>query len=736
LTFKDLNLKKGYNSDNNNQEILNGFYIPSLSLSKEYWRLTGYFSSGSIRAAALGIRQLIQNHGTMRLITGLEFSTADKKAIKDGLDTTEGKITKKFSKIIDELKDEDFTLQPAKVLGWMLKNGRLEIKIAEVEGTGISHPKIGIMFDEEKNSISFSGSNNETGNGWTNNIEEFKVFKEFEFIESEFYKIDFQMFEKFWNGITERCTIHELPGPIIDKLIELAPEKIEELDMGYNDGITAPVQPLSLEDDLWPHQKIAIQAWLSPNDWQNNLDTELSTYLTNQSTTQPSTQNHPNQGILAMATGSGKTRTAIAAALHAPNEVITIVALPLTILPQWEDEIRSWIPENLKMVYAHSEPSGNWKELLPTHLGAYRLGAPSKTTSRLFVLGSYDTISSKEFVDLFDGIESKYVQFFGDEVHNFGTDKRNYSFNIKADRVMGLSATHTRHWDDPGTREIENHFGKPVYEFNIQDGIDHNYLCRYNYHIDFVPLSESELEDYHRESINQGYYDSKIKSTTDTEKAKFESLLQISRNVRSKILRKAENKPKAVFDILQNHFSGEHEKAIIFVEDEEQLSSVEQVLKKQNKSYFVYHSGLTAAQKTTALRDFKEATTSRFLVGKRMLDEGLDVPDSDKCIVVASTTNPRQYIQRRGRVLRISANNPNKIANIFDPIVVPDYSVPSHSLSDAEESKATEMGKILSKEIVRIVQLNSSSNNQQAVLQKLDSYIRSHNLQNYVNTAP
>ena len=385
----------------------------------------------------------------------------------------------------------------------------------------------------------------------------------------------------------------------------------------------------------------------------------------------------------------------------------------------------------MKIVYAKSS-GGNWEQQLPSHLGVYRLGSPPSTLPRLFILGSYDTISSDRFVSLFDGIASKFVQFIGDEVHNFGTEKRDNAFKIKADRIMGLSATHTRHWDDPGTTEIETHFGKPIYEFNIQDGIDHERLCPYNYHIHFVPLIATELENYRVETSNQGLYHSKIKTSTGGEKAHYQSLLQTSRNIRSRILRKAENKPGVVAKILENHFCGDTEKAIIFVEDKEQLEHTEKVLNNQNKLYFVYHSGLTPAQRTTALRDFKEAKTSRFLLGKKMLDEGLDVPDSDKCILVASTTNPRQYIQRRGRVLRISPNNPNKLANIHDAVVVPDYSVPSGSLSDAEESRAIQMGKIILKEIQRIDQLNSSASNQNDVKLTLKQYITSHNLQNYV----
>ena len=144
MTLKDLNLKRKYNIED---EKLYNFYIPALKESKLYWRLAGYFSSNSISKAALGIRTLIENNGTMRLITGVELQAADIKAIKDGTLQTEQAIEKELSATMAKLNEEDYTLQPAKVLGWMLKNNILEIKIAHVTGVGIFHPKTGIFWN-------------------------------------------------------------------------------------------------------------------------------------------------------------------------------------------------------------------------------------------------------------------------------------------------------------------------------------------------------------------------------------------------------------------------------------------------------------------------------------------------------------------------------------------------------------------------------------------------------------
>ena len=725
--LKDLDLHIGYNSEES-ENILKDFYIPVLSNSKEYWRLTGYFSSGSIRVAAIGIRRLIQNGGTMKLITGVEFSATDKKAIEDGTLEIEEAVTQNISKVIEDLNESDFTLQPARILGLMLKKNILEIKIANLTDVGIAHPKIGILFDEKEDSISFSGSNNETARGWKHNIEEFKVFKEWEPVQFDYYQKDKILFSKFWHKQTNRCKVYDLPEAIKQKLIVIAPDNFEEIDLGYDDGVITPPQTLSIED-LWPHQKLALQAWLNPTDWQNNLDPELSSYLQNQSTQQRVTTNHVCQGILSMATGAGKTRVGVAAALQAANTVITIIALPLAIKKQWEYEIRKWEP-NVKIIYAGDEDS-NWAEQLPGALGVYRFGKTPAITSRLFILGSYNTIGSTRFVQLFKGIPSQFIQFIGDEVHNFAETYAN-AFNIDADRVLGLSATHTRHWDDPGTKEIVRYFGEPVYDFTIQDGIDNGFLCHYNYFIHFVNMTQNELRDYRELTADIGMYSSQAKKASGPERARLESLVNTARNQRAIILRKAENKPEVVGRILEAHFSGDKEKAIIFCEDEEQLVHIKHALRVQNKTRFYYSSSIPPDQRHANLKRFKEATSSVFLLGIKMLDEGLDVPDSDKCIIVASTTNPRQFIQRRGRVLRISDTAPNKVAEIHDVVILPDHHVPSRSLTKQEEKESEQIAKIVQKELDRVLDLTKSSDNSIATITQFRNWVTSHNLQEYV----
>jgi superfamily II DNA or RNA helicase len=408
--------------------------------------------------------------------------------------------------------------------------------------------------------------------------------------------------------------------------------------------------------------------------------------------------------------------------------------MPSQIRQQWENEIKLW-DSTAKIIYGGGDGS-NWRDLLPNQLGVYRLGRdPSADMQRTFVLCTYDTIGMDDFVGLFEGIPSRFVQVIGDEVHHFAGQVAN-AFNIQADRVLGLSATHTRHWDDPGTAEIERHFGKPVYEFDIQDGIINNYLCHYNYHIHFVDMTSNELGEYTNLSGKIGFKEDQIKKAKSAGQpvSALQGELSILRNQRTRILRKAQNKPDRVGEILLNHFSGNQEKAIIFCEDTEQVDKIKEILVSQNKSYTEISNRLSTEQKKAALKEFKETVASRFLLGINMLDEGLDVPESDKCIIVASTTNPRQFIQRRGRVLRISTTNPNKVAEVHDTIVVPNYSVPGGQLSKDQEKEAERMAKIINKEIIRLHQMMNAADNKAAVTADLSNWIQRHRLQDYVTS--
>jgi len=680
----------------------------------------------------------------MRLITGVQLTEQDVQAIKEGTLQAEEAIGNKLNAVFQSLKESDYTLQPAKVLGYMLKNNILEIKIADLTGLGIFHPKTGIFWDGENNSISFSGSENETARGWEKNAEEFKVFKKWEPVQEEYYDGDLDEFNSLWNNLVRDVKVYDFPDAIKHQLIKFAPpdyEGVKRLDLGHDDGVTEKSEQKTPYDLLWPQQRLAIGAWFKPPRWQENLAREsnsipeakiLFEFLEKQSTNpQPVTNNRSFQGILSMATGAGKTRAAVAAAVQATKNVITIIAMPSQIRQQWENEIKLW-DSTAKIIYGGGDGS-NWRKLLPNQLQIYRLGSPSSDMHRTFVLCTYATIGMEEFVNLFDGIQSKFVQVIGDEVHHFAGQTAN-AFNIKADRVLGLSATHTRWWDDPGTAEIERHFGEPVYEFDIQDGINNEYLCHYNYHIHFVELTSNEIEQYRQLNGKIGFKKEEIRNARRDHDpvAQLEAELESLWRQKSKILKEAENKPAVVGEILRNSFSGTNEKAIIFCEDTAQTEKIRQVLDSQNKSCTEITIQQSQKQRNSHLREFRETNLSRFILGVQMLDEGIDVPESDKCIIVASTTNPRQFIQRRGRVLRRSERNPTKVAEVHDTIVVPDYSVPIGELTQQQEKEAKRMAEPLNKEIIRLHQMMDAADNTAAVINDLSAWVNRHRLQDYV----
>ena len=249
-------------------------------------------------------------------------------------------------------------------------------------------------------------------------------------------------------------------------------------------------------------------------------------------------------------------------------------------------------------------------------------------------------------------------------------------------------------------------------------------------------MTSNELGEYTNLTGKIGFKNDEIKKAKSAGQpvSALQGELSILRNQRTRILRKAQNKPDRVGEILLNHFSGNQEKAIIFCEDTEQVDKIKEILVSQNKSYTEISNRLSTEQKKAALKEFKETVASRFLLGINMLDEGLDVPESDKCIIVASTTDPRQFIQRRGRVLRISTTNPNKVAEVYDTIVVPNYSVPSGNLTQGQEREAERMAKIINKEIIRVRQMMGAADNTTTVINVLSNWIQRHRLQDYVTS--
>lgn len=690
LNLKELAIKKSYDSDIDN--ILADFYIPALSVSSHYSRLTGFFSSTSLAVAAKGILGLIKNGGQIRLVTGAKFSKKDIEAIKNAYENPEELLQKNLLHELENFEN-DFVRDHIQALGWMIANKRLKIKVAIVVDSkghpvqykiaskkGIFHQKVGILEDSEGNIISFSGSDNETGMGWKGNIEEFKVFRNWIENEKEYFETDIEKFNRFWNGKTNRTKIVDLPLAIEKKLIEIAPQNYKEL------RLERWIKKLSVPIKFRNYQENAISNWINNN----------------------------KQGIFQMATGTGKTLTALGCLIESLNsdkkEIIVISSPFIHLSKQWK-EVISKLELNWKSFFADSSQR-DWKNRLADNL----LDVENGLINRLVVLTTHNTFSSRDFVKIIKDSKSRTpneeLYLIVDEVHGIGAPERKKGLITEYNFRLGLSATPKRWYDEEGTQEIFDYFGEVVFEFSLKDAINAGYLTKYNYIPHFVDLSSEEIERYQKltRKIVVAYYASK----NDMEKSRIFTLLCIKRG---KIIRNAQNKLN-VFEHVLNDL-GKIRHCLVYCSPK-QIQAVQDILNRRN---IIQHK-FTQTEGTTPEKQFGWLSERNFLLKKfaegyyhvlvsmRCLDEGVDVPPARLGIMLANSGNPREYIQRRGRLLR---NFPDKkSATIHDIIVKPLLS------TEVQPEIRNIEKKIFLKELIRYREFASSAQNAEECMNKLE----------------
>ena len=689
--LKDVPFKRAYDSDSDN--ILVDFYIPALSASMYYSRLTGFFSSTILATAAKGISGLISNGGHIRLITGAKFRKADIEAIKEAYKEPERILEEAMLRELNRLEDE-FVRDHVRALGWMIANRKLKIKVAivfddygypldskTIEMQGIFHQKVGILEDSEGNQISFSGSENESAASWQGNIEEFKVFRSWIEAEREYFDADLLKFEKFWQGLAKRTKVVDVPKAIEEKLVEIAPDNIEELDL-----------------DRW----IRKEGWGSPIVLRNYQRKAIESWLAND-----------KRGIFEMATGTGKTITALTClrnALETEGRAVVVISSPFIHLSeQWMRESEKLNIECEKLVADSSQ--NKWKDRLVDSL----LDVENGISVRLVVLTTHNTFSSPDFMKIIKRSKERMPEqrFFliVDEVHGIGAPERKKGLIEEYDHRLGLSATPKRWFDLEGTDRIFNYFGDVVFEFSLKDAIDAGYLTPYVYKPHFTHLTPQEIAKYESETLKvaRAYYRSKDKD----EKDQIFTLLCIKRQ---KIIRNAMNKFVVFENILDELDEIRH--CLVYCSPR-QIRTVQNILNKRNviQHKFTQFEGTKPekrfgwlSERDFLIKKFSEGTYYA-LVSMKCLDEGVDVPPARIAIMLANSGNPREYIQRRGRVLRRFPGKKNAVIHdvIVEPILRPKI---SRELKDLER-------KIVAKELKRYREFAYSSQNAEECLSKL-----------------
>ncbi len=656
--LRNLKLKKFYDSDED--DILNEFYIPLLSNSISYKRIAGYFSSSSFVVAAKGLTKFIENNGMMKLIINVNLSESDFNAIQEGIENPEHVIEVILTKGLNNLEDELIS-NHVKVLAWLIAKKRLEIKVAICNfnnSKSVFHQKIGIIEDELGACITFSGSDNESANGWLYNIEEFKVFRSWISEENDFVISDKDKFDKFWNNEGQRTRVYNIPTAIKNRLIKIAPNNDIEYSL-VKEYIEKKVNTDKKLRKPRPYQLEAISNW----------------------------KNNNCKGIFEMATGTGKTYAAILALkeiIHKEKGVLCVIAAPYQhLVTQWSQELKDEGINNIKLFGSKT----TWKDKLMNLILKVNMGYKDN----VIIVTTYDALSSDLLINSISQC-NKRKMIIGDEVHSVGSEKRRKGLSDIYEFRLGLSATPSRWLDDEGTKVILDFFGESVFSFSLDDAIDHNFLTPYLYYPHFIELNNKELEEYKS-------YGQRIAIAAANKDKTGSDALALLLIKRKKIIVNAKNKFTKFIEILDKI---KFVNKALFYCSPQQIKSVKKELTRRGIIFhrFTFRENIKLRDKIK--EDFANGKYQA-LVAMKCLDEGVDIPATELGIILASTGNPKEYIQRRGRLLR---RFPGKTKSIIHDIIV----VPSFKTKLPKELLELER-KILKGELKRYQEFANSSLN-------------------------
>lgn len=642
MSFQDLHLDVSYESDSNKNQLLDNFYIPVLENSKKYFRIAGFFSSTSLSVAAEGIEGLIKNDGKMYLLISPELSEEDFSI-----------ISKREKLENDAFLFSDFALDAKednlKALAWLLGNGRLEIKIVvgKKSRNSLFHQKVGIFFDDEGNILSFSGSINETAQAWINNIEEFKVFRSWNAGQIEYLQADLNKFSSYWkNERKDTAIVFDLPSSIKEKIIQIRPRDVWDLNIMRRYKKDHEIKNNKLS--LFPHQARAVEAW-AKNDYSL---------------------------LMEMATGTGKTRTAIGCLLKKleDNEVLlTIVATPQnTLSRQWKDD---FVKLNIALDYnAIIDGSVNkW----PKKLELLLLDLNEKRIKTAIVFTTHATASDPKFVDVI--LKNKFktkILFIADEVHATGSAKQRDALLPEYDYRIGLSATPERMFDEGGTSLIRNYFGDKSFEFTIADALStinpltgRPFLNHFTYHPIFVELTPSENKQFNKYSQQIAILKAQDEYDPDDLQKLYDRRAAVSKN--------ADGKYDALSKLFDQLIPESTVDTILFVSDKQIKGAFDilsekhikraKITERESASKVVNNDGDTERQEIISQFNQRQL---QVLVGIKCLDEGIDIPNARIAILMSNSTNPREFVQRVGRVIRQAPDK--KPSMIYDFIAFSD----------------------------------------------------------------
>lgn len=658
-------------------DIIADFFVPALGASVRYDRGVGFFSAGWLRVAAEGMAAFARNSGRARWVTSPILSEEDWQALQLGEAARHDEVLRRaLERNLDDL-ERALEQETLSTLAWLVADGILDFKLALPRNKlerGDFHDKFGIFTDAEGNQVSFNGSYNDSIQG-TRNYESIKIFCSWQPSFADLVRADAERFERLWLNFDPNVQVFDLPEAARDRVVRLRkhdrpyPEPdweklclLQEHRTHYE--LCPPAYPhvpphITLRD----YQTQAIEAWFA----------------------------HGCQGLLEMATGTGKTITALAASARLyerEKQLAAIVAVPYQhLVDQWHEEARNFGYTPLRAYRSRT----TWLDELNDRVLSYNY----RDIDNLCVITTHATFSTDHFQQTIKRIKGPTL-LIADEVHHLGAEQRRRYFPDDVKCRLALSATPDRWYDDVGTVALRAYFGSTVFELSLAGAIGLS-LTPYYYYPVLVELTSEELNEYRALSVKIGQLMAQDKDVDDE---------QLSRLLikRARLLNTAKNKIEVISELLDQQSEIKH--TLFYCAPGGQIDDVVRLLgweKRLQVHRFTAREDIPTRKKL--LESFAKGDLQA-LVAMHCLDEGVDVPSTRTAYILASSSNPRQFIQRRGRVLRKS---PGKdFAIIYDLITVPP------PITEMDELGLKAERSILRRELSRFAEFADSALNTQA----------------------
>ena len=668
----DLDLLPVY--DSSNYDLINDLQVPLLKNSSSYLRGVGYFTSGWLRLVVNGLKDFVENGGKIRLIISPHIEDKDWDAMLIGVQAMSDSTLRALleANVIDLAKTIDAKTLVA--FSWMIADGIIELRIAVPKDKDVRrnyHDKVGIFSDTMGNEVALHGSLNDSIQGSLNG-EAFSVFCSWIDSQKEYLENHKNRLQVLWSGKNPLFGAYPLPDAIRDKIVSLKGNTNRPYSFPCYSRVNSP--RLTPNIKLRPYQLDAITSW-----------------FTNEC-----------RGIFEMATGSGKTITSLFAAVEKIQLIgkgIIIILVPyLHLLDQWDADCRKF---GLSPILCGSNHK-KWQSEAREAIMKFNIGL----NSQVCIIAVHKTASGDAFRSAIKKIDNNFTIMIADEVHRLGAPDLRKALMPEIYMRLGLSATPERWLDEEGSKVLRDYFGESCYIYSLENAIKDGYLVPYLYHPVIVNLDDEETQEYIKltKQIVQMY------NVTKKDGSKLETLKMLLLR-RAAIIGNATQKKVKMFDdiktqVMQTNIHNEFRDTLIYCAP----GSHKEILKRIASLGVRCHEfvGEVSAQKRKEILQEFSSGNLQALVAIKCLDEGVDVPSTKTAYIMASSQNPREFIQRRGRILRKASGKTH--ADIYDYVVMPNLSLVSddHSLES-----------LIRREMPRFAEFASLAENQYQAKQKV-----------------